>query len=155
MGLRRSPIEGLEAPTKAIFRDRVLSDDELKAVLVATLDAETYGKFVRMLAYTGMRRGEVALMERAWIDGNIIVIPAQVAKNGREHRFPFGEVGRGSVGNVARNGLALSQCIGQGSVFQFQQNQTRLRRSAHHPQLAATRFAPHIRYDIATTWRAH
>jgi integrase len=69
----------------------VLTDDELSQILVAAGEAGTFGPFIRMLAYTGMRRTETARMEREWINGQTITIPAHVCKNGREHRFPFGE----------------------------------------------------------------
>jgi integrase len=80
------------APT--VKRDRVLADEELRAVWAAT-EAPALGSpfnaIVRMLILTGQRREEVAGM--AWgeisADGATWTIPASRAKNGAEHIVPL------------------------------------------------------------------
>jgi integrase len=73
-------------------RDRVLSDDELRAVWVAC-DAvgEPFGTMVRLLTVLGQRRDEVARME--WgeldLDSALWVIPAARYKTRVEHAVPL------------------------------------------------------------------
>lgn len=57
----RSPCDGMEAPSKAKPRSRVLTDNELKRVWVgATRMGDPFGPFVQMLILTLQRRREVA-----------------------------------------------------------------------------------------------
>lgn len=71
----RSPAEPVRAPSPEVSRDRVLSDEEIKAIWKATLTyAGPYGRIVRLLLLAAQRREEVAgmrwdeldLRSRAW-----------------------------------------------------------------------------------------
>jgi integrase len=66
-----NPVAGLDKPAKERSRDRVLTDQEVKAIWRA---AETlgypYGTVIRLLLLTGQRLGEVAKMRRADVDGD-------------------------------------------------------------------------------------
>jgi len=89
----RNPCALLQAPTRAVSRDRVLSDEELGKVLsAATLEESMFGSIVALLVLTGQRRGEIVALSGKMIDmqGKTITLPASLTKNGREHRFPFG-----------------------------------------------------------------
>jgi integrase len=89
-----SPCEGL-APVKRLSRDRVLSDEELRAVLTTALDGATpFSQIVALLILTGQRRGEIAALRWEWIDpsNRAITIPATVTKNKRTHTFPYGRM---------------------------------------------------------------
>jgi integrase len=87
-----NPVAGLKAPAKEVSRDRVLTDDELRAYWAA---AETEGfpfaQFAQVLVLTGQRRGEVAGMSRSEIDFEKAVwtIPAKRAKNATQHAVPL------------------------------------------------------------------
>jgi len=86
--LERSPCAGLSKPSQGQSRDRVLSDDELRAVIFAARQAgKPYGAIVELLALTGQRRNEVASM--TWqefdLDKALWTIPGNRAKNGRPH----------------------------------------------------------------------
>ncbi len=67
--IARSPIAGMEAPTKTSYRDRVLSDDEVKAIWKATDPTEgspgyrKFARIVRILMLTGQRRQEICELE--------------------------------------------------------------------------------------------
>src|SRR5262245_13544951 len=50
-------------------RSRILSDDEIRAIWVATAPGETFGDFVKLLLLTGQRRDKVASMK--WADISI------------------------------------------------------------------------------------
>ena len=77
--------------TPVASRDRVLSDDELRAVWRATADLGSFNLIVRTLVLTGQRREEVASM--AWDelspDLSTWTIPAARAKNGAAHIVPL------------------------------------------------------------------
>ena len=100
-----SPIRKLTKPHKEKERKRTLTDAELKAIWNACLD-DSFGKIVRMLILTGQRRGEIAALERGWINENTaakrdgaenpflgfsysITFPPHITKNGEEHTIPL------------------------------------------------------------------
>jgi len=86
--LRASPAAGLKPPTPEKSRDRVLADDELRAVWLAA-DAEPFpfGPCIKLLILTAQRRDEVAGLQ--WteldLDAETWIIPATRAKNGEAH----------------------------------------------------------------------
>ena len=83
-----SPAVGLSPPAKEIVRDRVLSDDEIRAVWRACEPlAVPYGAFVKMLLLTGQRRGETAAMRWQDVDfeARTWCIPAELNKANRPH----------------------------------------------------------------------
>lgn len=76
-------------------RERVLTDDELRA-LCAALDAragEPAADALKLRLLTGQRGGEVHKMMWADVDVDAAVwtIPGELAKNGRAHRVPLSE----------------------------------------------------------------
>ena len=72
-------------------RDRVLSDEELRAIWQATEAAGSFNAIVRALTLTGQRREEVAQMAWAEIapDHSAWTLPAERSKNGVEHIVPL------------------------------------------------------------------
>ncbi|WP_421850622.1 tyrosine-type recombinase/integrase [Oricola sp.] len=92
--LESSPVQGVKAPGKPVRRDRVLSDAELKAVLLALPGApfsDAMRAIVQLLALTGQRSGEVCGMTNSEIDIEraIWTIPAHRTKNGLQHTVPL------------------------------------------------------------------
>ena len=93
--LPKSPLAGVKVGGKDVVRDRVLSDDELRAVWNAA-DAlgAPFGPCIKLLIITGQRRDEVAgmrwsevnLEERLW------VIPASRYKSNRAHMVPLSDL---------------------------------------------------------------
>jgi integrase len=77
--------------TPVVKRERVLTDDELRAVWEATAGPVCYNAIVRMLMLTGQRREEVAGMTWDEIvpDLSIWTVPASRAKNGVAHLVPL------------------------------------------------------------------
>jgi integrase len=89
-----SPCAGIRAPAAETSRDRVLSDDELKAVWRAADALETpYNAFVKLLILTGARRSEVAGMMWREIDfdAKLWTLPAARAKNATEYQIPLSD----------------------------------------------------------------
>jgi integrase len=108
--LERSPAELVRAPSIEVSRDRVLSDEELRAVWKATLTyAGPYGQIVRLLLLTAQRREEVAglrwdeldLKSRSW------TLRANRTKSGRLHVVPLSEAAMFGVCSVPRVGPLL------------------------------------------------
>ncbi len=89
-----SPVAGTKPPTREQPRDRVLTDDEIRAVLrVCAQEPYPFGQFVPLLLATGQRRGEVSSM--GWkdldLDAKQWVIPAELSKNGKAHVVPLND----------------------------------------------------------------
>ena len=72
-------------------RDRVLSDDELRAIWLATAEPGSFNAIVRALMLTGQRREEVAGMTWGELaaDRSAWTLPAARAKNGVAHVVPL------------------------------------------------------------------
>lgn len=84
--LDASPCAGVSAPAEVNSRDRILTDDEIRALWKATgALGYPFGPMFRLLLLTGQRRDEVAGMCWAEIDGATWEIPGDRAKNGKAH----------------------------------------------------------------------
>ncbi len=86
--LEVSPAVGIASPGKSNARDRVLSDEELRQVLLGARQiGGAFGDIVEFLALTGQRREEVAQMtwEELDLSGWVWKLPASRAKNGKAH----------------------------------------------------------------------
>jgi integrase len=71
-------------------RDRVLSDDELRAIWNAAGDGD-YGTIVKLLILTGQRRDEIGGLRWSEIAGGQINLPPNRTKNGKAHFVPLSE----------------------------------------------------------------
>ena len=113
-----SPVAGIKRPNRETPRDRVLTDDELRAVWrAADKEGFPYGTIVQLLILTGQRRGEVTGL--AWseidLDSGVWTLPRERTKNGRRHTVP-----------LARQAVAIIQKAPQISdAYVFSTNGTR------------------------------
>lgn len=92
--IETSPCDKVKAPSAERSRDRVLSDEELKAVWTACDDLGwPFGPMVKMLALTGQRRDEVASMRWSEIDldSRTWTLPRERSKNDQAHVVPLSE----------------------------------------------------------------
>ena len=98
--LDANPASGVKPPQKEQSRDRVLSDEELKAVWNAA-DGQgwPFGPITQLLILTAQRRDEIVSMRRSEIDANekMWTIPGARAKNGREHRVPLSDMALATI----------------------------------------------------------
>jgi integrase len=87
-----SPCVGLSKPSPETQRDRVLTEDEIRAVW-AGCDAEPgiIADAFQLMLVTAQRRGEVLSMRWQDVDGSWWTIPADLAKNGLAHRVPLSQ----------------------------------------------------------------
>jgi integrase len=85
-----SPCARVKRPSKEKARDRILSDDEIKALWLAC-DAigEAAGACIKVLLLTGQRRSEVAGMRRGEINGDVWTLPPERTKNNKKHDVPL------------------------------------------------------------------
>ena len=87
-----SPCEGVKAPAPAKSRDRVLSDEELKAVWQACDGLGwPFGHLIKLLALTGQRRDEIASMRWSEVDleARSWTLPRGRAKNDQASIVPL------------------------------------------------------------------
>jgi integrase len=86
-----NPAAGIAAPSKEQSRDRVLTDEEIKAFWCgldsAHMDNVTR-QALRFMLVTGQRLGEVCAMRWEQIN-KVWTIPSETAKNGKAHRVPL------------------------------------------------------------------
>jgi integrase len=83
-----SPAEGLSSGYRETSRDRVLTDQELAAIILGAREMpHPYGGIVEFLALTGQRREEVAQLKRNELDekARTWTIPGLRTKNKKAH----------------------------------------------------------------------
>jgi hypothetical protein len=100
-----SPMIDMKPPTKEQARDRVLNDDEIRAVLRACAEElYPYRQFVPLLMATGQRRGEISNLKWSQIDldAEQLVIPAERSKNGKPHVVPLSDFALELLAEVPR-----------------------------------------------------
>ena len=87
--------------TKELARDRVLTDDELRAIWKAT-EHGTFGALIRFLLLTAARRDEARMMTWAEIDGNTWTLPAARNKTKVDLVRPLSGAARDVLGTLPR-----------------------------------------------------
>lgn len=93
--IETNPADRLQKPKSLPSRERVLDDKELAEIFNTAQSHEyPFGAIVMLCVLTGLRRGEVAMLQWDWIDetAQTITLPAEQVKNGRTHTFPYGEL---------------------------------------------------------------
>jgi integrase len=86
--LSQSPLTD-EPPAKEKVGDRVLTDEEIKAIWKATADGSPFSRIVRLLLITAQRRGPIASLRKEWITSEGILFPASIMKAGKEFLLPI------------------------------------------------------------------
>jgi integrase len=89
-GLRRPMHTRAERLKAAANGGRALSDDEIRSVWQAAGRFGSFGALVRLALLTGLRRGELAQIERARdLAADRIVVRPEHAKTGAQHEVPL------------------------------------------------------------------
>ena len=84
-----SPSVGI-TPEAETSRDRLLSDDEIRAVWKAfETEGYPYGPLFKLMLVTAQRRGEVAGIRRCEIEGDAWRLPGARTKGGAGHLVPL------------------------------------------------------------------
>jgi integrase len=113
-------IDRVKKAVKEQARERVLSDDEIKALLANTADRSAFNDLVQVLVFTAMRRGEAASLQPRDLDfeAKTITVRGEVSKTRQARTIPMAGVLipllRGRARGVARDGYIF----GDGSDFE-------------------------------------
>ncbi|MCJ2111928.1 tyrosine-type recombinase/integrase [Methylobacterium sp. E-025] len=145
-----NPCTDVKAPTAEKSRDRVLTDDELAAVLRACEGLnEPFGALIKLLALTAQRRDEVGQMSWREVDLNarMWTIPKERAKNGIAHDVPLSEASVTVLAGIRRitgsRGLVFTT-TGETSVSGFSKIKKRL-------DAAVPNSSPWVLHDLRRT----
>ena len=104
--LTANPLAGLRRPVRsraerlkaASNGGRALSDDEIRNVWHSAGKFSSFGALVRLALLTGLRRGELAQLERKRdILADRIVVQPEHAKSGAQHEVPLTELMRAVI----------------------------------------------------------
>jgi integrase len=122
--IANSPVAGIKPPNPETSRDRVLTDDELKAVWrEAEKVGYPFGSILQLLILTGQRRGEVTGM--MWseldLDAGLWVLPRERVKNNRRHEVPLSRQAVAILRALPRIG---DKCSGSAHSYVFTLNGT-------------------------------
>ncbi len=89
--LPTNPLAPHKRPYRMSPRERVLSDEELKAVFsYCRSSPDRFTQIVQLLIMTGQRKGEIANLQWQDIGVDNLVLPGNKTKNKREHTVPLG-----------------------------------------------------------------
>jgi integrase len=130
--LEASPCVGIKKPTAEQSRDRILTDDELKAFWKASEHfAYPFGPMWRLLLLTGQRREEVAGMRWKELDLGerpVWLIPASRTKNGEAHAVPLSPAAMEIIESLPRIGKAgfVFTTTGESHVTGYSRSKARL-----------------------------
>jgi integrase len=93
-----NPATGVHKPKPPPPRERVLSDDEIRALWTACdeLRSGAFADAIKVMLITGARRDEVGRMHRDELtnDNRLWTLPASRSKNRREHAVPMPSLAR-------------------------------------------------------------
>lgn len=111
--IETSPASDLKLPAKETSRDRILEDDEIRAVWRTAQEiGYPYGTIVRLLILSGQRRDEVVslLWEDFDKDRMLWTIPKDRTKAGRAHEVPLSPQFRAVLAELSpeREGLLFA-----------------------------------------------
>jgi integrase len=85
-------------------RQRMLSDDELRAVWAAAGNGTMFGLYVKFLTLSATRRNEAAHMRRSEVNGPDWIIPEERYKTGLRLLVPLSKTAAGLVAEIPRLG---------------------------------------------------
>jgi integrase len=129
--LAENPCRGVQPPGEEKSRDRVLSDEELKAVwLAAGKLGWPFGPVVKLLVLTGARREEVGAMEWSELDfeRKLWTLPPERTKNKQRHEVPLSAAALEIIAGLKRGKgrFVFSTTHGRTSVTGYDSAKPRL-----------------------------
>jgi integrase len=89
--IERNPMQTIAKPPVGASRERVLTEDELKAVYNTALKLTSgFHRLVCLLIYTGGRRGEITALRWQNVGQEAITLPAETTKSKKTRVVPIG-----------------------------------------------------------------
>ena len=99
--IEHSPTDGMQT-TKRASRDRILSNDELRAIYKTAQRLDNpLSRIILLCIHIGLRRSEVAWLRRSYLNGDILTLPAPLMKNKRECVIPIGLIPQHLIETIA------------------------------------------------------
>lgn len=125
--LAASPCEGVKPPANGKARDRVLTDDEIRAVWIGC-DAIgwPFGPAIKLMLLTAQRRDEIAGMQWEEISGDLWTIPRERAKNDHEHFVHLSDAARDVLSHAHQTGDIVFTTNGSTPISGFSKAKARL-----------------------------
>ena len=125
-------------------RERVLSNDELRAVWTATGGGDQYSAVVRLLLLTGARRDEIGGLkwEEIDFDNAMISLPGERTKNSKPFDIPLSPAALAILEAQPRRDRAFVFGRGQGGFSGWSKSKTELDQRAQIAPWRAARSAP-------------
>jgi integrase len=143
--LEVSPCERVKDPAPETRRDRVHSDDELRAIWnAAGAISYPFGPAIKLLVLTGQRREEVAGMRWGEISDDLALwtLPAERVKNKTKHEVPLSPPAREILASLPRIGELVFTTTGATPVSGFAPVKRRLDAAISPP------LAPWVLHDL-------
>jgi integrase len=131
--LEVTPVARVKAPGKEVERDRVLSDNEIKALWEGCNEMGwVFGPFIQMLLATAQRRDEVAHMrwDHIDIDCKVWTLPRELTKADRSHEVPLSPLTLEILEGLPRTGPFVFSTIGDRPISGFAHAKERADRSS-------------------------
>jgi integrase len=111
--INSNPMADMPRPASATKRERVLSDDELRAVWQASKQLGwPFGTAIQLLILTGARREEIGQLRWSEIDAQEIKLAGERTKNGESHGIPLSKAALSIIETANR-------IAGSAFVFSF------------------------------------
>jgi integrase len=120
--LQKSPLRALKPPRRKEGRDRVLTDEELRATWqTAELYGYPFGTIVQLLILLGQRRQQIVSLQRSWVDleAKVIDFPPEIMKTKRRHVIPIGTRSAELLRNVPDHSSTLFFTSDFGRPYQI------------------------------------
>ena len=113
-------IDRVKKAVKEQARERVLNDDEIKAVLANTTDRSPFNDLVRLLVFSAMRRGEAANLQPRDLDfgARTITVRGEVSKTRQSRTIPMADALAPMLRERARGVARDGYVFGDGSNFE-------------------------------------
>jgi integrase len=147
-----TPCAGISRPGAEHQRDRVLTEDEIKAVWKGlNKEKPIMAATFQLRLLTAQRGGEVHTMKWADIDGEWWTIPAEFSKNGLSHRVPLSPQALRVIEQVSRLTAEKDEKAGRKRSEWIFPNP--IRRNEHITE--CQKLARRVRKESNVDFRAH
>jgi integrase len=149
--IESNPMADLPKSGEATKRERVLSDEELKAVWKAAKEVGwPFGSVVQLLILTGARRSEVAQLRRPEINGAIIDLAGERTKNGEPHTIPLSKPALAIIADLPR--IADSDLVfttnGKSPISGWSKAKSELDEKLAEDKAARSKLSAWVLHDI-------
>lgn len=123
----RSPIVNGMARTKGNPRERILTDDELRALWKATDTQDPYDLLLRFILLTATRRNEAAGMTYSEVKDGLWIIPPHRYKTAKETALPLSQAAQDILAAIPRTkGVDYVFTTGQRPIVDFSRAKLRI-----------------------------